>query len=63
MKVYSDADKLAAVERAIEIVRMTSGAVSGVSVRDPKSDHHDTYQALKALATDLRARVYGDSDG
>lgn len=54
MKAYTDAEKLAAVERAIEIVRMASAAVSGVSVRHPASDNHETYNALKAVAADYR---------
>ena len=57
MRAYTPAEKLAAVERAIEIVRMASSAVTGVSVRDPRSEHHDTYNALKAIAADLRAAL------
>lgn len=54
-RVYTNAEKLAAVERAIEIVRASSKALNGVSVRDPQSEHYDIYGALRALASELRA--------
>lgn len=55
-KSYSDAQKLAAVERAIEVVRAAARS-AGTSARFPGSDYHETHGALRAVAVDIRTRM------
>lgn len=54
-RTYTEAEKLAAVERAIEMYRRVVAGFGG-SVRDPSNEHHDTFHALKAVAVDYREK-------
>lgn len=56
-RAYTDAEKLAAVERVIELVRVDAAAGEAVPVRHPSNSWHDTYGALRAVAAEIRARM------
>jgi hypothetical protein len=57
-RTYTAAEKLAAVERALEMYRKVVSAV-GDSVRNPSSEHFADFSVLKAVAADYREREAG----